>query len=40
VRTYIEEESEMASVMAAKLGSYFQALPREVELFSDVNQLS
>jgi hypothetical protein len=36
VRHYLEEEAEVAQIFAVKLGVYFEALPREVELFSNI----
>jgi hypothetical protein len=35
VQTYIEDESDIASILTIKLGYYFIALPKEVELLSN-----
>lgn len=36
----MEEDSEIASIYAAKLGFYLTALPREIELLSNMLSLS
>ena len=35
VQTYIEDESDIASILSIKLGYYFISLPKEVELLSN-----